>query len=180
MAASQLHADLLLAYRGTANFLRCLSLLRGVDYEVGAEYQNGRSRRETISWIGYSARTYARLAESVRTDTPLPQLGDERERFDAEVRLGSTLPARALRHLVEHSAVHLRVEWRDLSESDWTKPIANGVGPAVTPATTVKLRAGEVWLAALDLHNGVRESDIPLRARQLVGEARIRAGSLPW
>ncbi|MFC0159663.1 hypothetical protein ACFFKB_17110, partial [Mameliella alba] len=79
---------------------------------------------------------------------------------------GATLPPRALRSLVHHAAIHLDVEWRDLTDEGWTLS-APLEGQAVTPLRqTPRLRARVVWKGALDLGNGGRLADVPADLRK--------------
>ena len=76
---------------------------------------------------------------------------------------GATLPAHALRHLFEHTKVHLRVEWRDLAEADWDAEI--DIGRPVAARRTPLVRADLVWPAAVALDAGLRPADIPAEVR---------------
>jgi maleylpyruvate isomerase len=175
--------DLLLAYRGTAYFLRWLSLLSDDDYDRPGAADATESRRLTISRVGYEARGFARLAEHTRLiaearaagTAPYAENSDSGERLflDAartadspaglleERELGATLPARALRYLVEHSAVQLSVEWRDLPDGLWDATGFDENGAELAPAASVWLRARRVWTAAVELGNGASWSDFP-------------------
>jgi maleylpyruvate isomerase len=85
-----------------------------------------------------------------------------------EVEFGATLPVEALRNLVAHAAVHLNVEWRDLPEAAWQRPVTLADGEVVRAADTVALRSREVWLRALDLRNGAVPDDLPAAMRERV------------
>lgn len=81
----------------------------------------------------------------------------------SQVELAVTLPARALRHLHAHSDVHLNVELRDQNNSDWVKSILL-LGEASVPIRDLPfLRAQAVWFDALNLGNGSKETDLPVR-----------------
>lgn len=157
------HAELLLARRGTAYFARRLNELTD-DALGGASVRPGWSRRHLVAHVSYHARAIARLVEGARTGVPQAMYPSAAAR-DAEVELGATLPARALRHLFEHSAKHLDVEWRDLPDAGWDAPVTTLDGGAFTARDTARLRAREVWRAAVDLGNGGRETDIPAELR---------------
>lgn len=73
------------------------------------------------------------------------------------------MPARALRHLNDHSAVSLNVEWRDTPAELWSTIVRTAQGREVPLSETVWMRTREVWLHAVDLDNGARVSDIPER-----------------
>lgn len=153
-------ADILLAHRGTAYLLRCLALLPEADYGEQGHPLAALSRRLTLATIGYEARGFAEFAEKIRLADAAGSAASNDERAE-EIALGSTLPARALRYLVEHSAVHLSVEWRDLPDELWHLSRRDAMGRSITPAETVWLRARSVWLAAVDLGNGSSFADFP-------------------
>ena len=144
--------DLLLAYRGTAYFLRALFALREAEYDA--------DRRRTIATVGYDARGWALLAERVREGASEPATFEPGER-EAAIELGATLPARALRNLVEHSATHLRVEWRDLPVEGWRGSGRDAWGEPLPVATTPWLRARQTWAGAVELGTGASATDFP-------------------
>ena len=75
------------------------------------------------------------------------------------VTVSATLPAGALRHLAAHAAVHLNVEWRDLSSEHWDAALPFADIP--TARATPWSRARQVGLRALDLRNGGDPRDFP-------------------
>lgn len=149
------HDDLLLARRGTAYFARRLNDLR--DEELSAPSRvPGWSRRHLIARICLDARAMALSLKALRE----PLVPDEVD-WTPDHALTATLPARALRHLFDHSAKHLDVEWRDLPAPCWDRAApSSSVGPA--PWETPGLRARALWQGALDLGNGARERDVPI------------------
>lgn len=153
-------ADLLLAYRGTAYFLRWLALLPEAAYDEPGHYAAPADRRTTIATVGYDARGWANLAEGLRARHPYPATFPPGDRGVAISR-GATLPARALRHLVEHSAVHLAVEWRDLPADAWEGRGVDDEGTPLPIDQTPWLRARQTWLAAVDLGSGGTFADFP-------------------
>ncbi|BCW71301.1 hypothetical protein NicSoilB8_23450 [Arthrobacter sp. NicSoilB8] len=80
---------------------------------------------------------------------------------DHEIGFGATLSPIALRHLFDHSAVHLNVEWRDLPEDAWHHKVRTIQGREVPATETVWMRSREVWMHAIDLDNGASFRDIP-------------------
>lgn len=78
-----------------------------------------------------------------------------------EIEFGATLPPIALRHVFDHSAVHLNVEWRDLPEDAWHHKVTTAQGRVVPAEETVWMRTREVWIHAVDLNNGATFTDIP-------------------
>lgn len=153
------HAELALARRGTAYFARRLMELR--DDELDApSLLPGWTRRHLIAHVGYNARAVARLVEWARTGVETPMYASDSQRWD-EIVFGSTLPARALRHLVEHAAVHLNVEWRDLEDAGWDALVVTAQGRTVPARETAWMRAKEVWVHAVDLASGGSFLDFP-------------------
>lgn len=144
--------DLLLARRGTAFLARKINELDDRALDQG-------TRRRTIARICYEARAHAEAIAALRAGggagTRLPEASDQ------DIVEGVTLPARALRHLFHHTCVHLNVEWRDLSDSEWQLNLPDG-----TPVMSLPLiRAQTVWRASLDLANGAHAADIPAKLR---------------
>lgn len=151
--------ELLWARRGTAYLARKLNELR--DDELDApSLVPGWTRRHLISHVGYNARALCRLVEWARTGVEMPMYASAEQRL-AEICLGSTLPPRALRNLFDHAAVHLSVEWRDLSEQGWDAPVRTLEGRTVPARETAWIRAREVWVHAVDLDNGGSFLDFP-------------------
>ncbi len=152
-------ADLTLAYHGTAYFLRWLTQLPERAYDEPGHPDAVADRRTTIATVGYDARGWAHLAQCSREhrrETTFA-IGD-REKV---IKWGATLPPRALRHLVEHSAVHLAVEWRDLPADNWDRTGLDCDGYPLPIDRTPWLRARQTWLAAVDLGSGGRFADLP-------------------
>ena len=157
------HEDLLLARRGTAYFARRLNELPDAGL-TGPSARPGWTRAHLVAHVSYHARALARLVAWART-------GEERAMYpsaearDAEIELGATLPPRALRSLFHHSEIHLNVEWRDLEDAGWSAPVRLLDGTTITARDTPRIRAMEVWHAAVDLANGGRIRDIPKELR---------------
>ncbi|MET3811871.1 maleylpyruvate isomerase family mycothiol-dependent enzyme [Arthrobacter sp. UYEF3] len=157
----ELLAALLQARRGTAFFARKLNELSDAELD-GDSLLPGWSRRHVTAHIGYNARAIARLIQWAATgvETPMYPSTDVR---DHEIDFGATLPPIALRHLFDHSAVHLNVEWRDLPEDAWHHKVRTIQAREVPAAETVWMRSREVWMHAVDLDNGAGFRDIPVR-----------------
>lgn len=150
---------LLQARRGTAFFARKLNELSDADLD-GDSLLPGWTRRHVTAHIGYNARAIARLIEWAATGVETPMYASTSVR-DHEINFGATLPAIALRHLFDHSAVHLNVEWRDLPEEAWHHKVTTAQGRIVPAEETVWMRTREVWVHAVDLDNGATFNDIP-------------------
>jgi maleylpyruvate isomerase len=150
---------LLQARRGTAFFARKLNELTDADLD-GDSLLPGWTRRHITAHIGYNARAIARLVEWAGTGVETPMYASTEVR-DHEINFGATLPPIALRHLFDHSAVHLNVEWRDLPAEAWHHKVKTAQGRIVPAEETVWMRTREVWVHAVDLDNGATFADIP-------------------
>lgn len=126
--------DLLAARRATASFARVLNRLSNDDLTP--------ERRLVVATIGYEARAIAYGIEAL--STPLAEAFD----LGGHISRGVTLPARALRALIQHSAVHLNVTWRDLDASGWDSEIL-AMDRKLPVNTTPKLRC-DALTAALE------------------------------
>jgi maleylpyruvate isomerase len=152
-------AALLQARRGTAFFARKLNELSDADLD-GGSLLPGWTRRHITAHIGYNARAIARLIEWAATGIETPMYASTQVR-DHEIDFGATLSPIALRHLFDHSAVHLNVEWRDLPAEAWHHTVRTIQGRDVPATETVWMRTREVWIHAVDLDNGATFKDIP-------------------
>ncbi len=144
---------------GTAYFARLLNNLSDEDLDAPSRVP-GWTRRHVVAQVGYQARALTRLTEWAATGVPQPLYASAAARLD-EVENGATLPAGALRGLFRHAAVHLDVEWRDLSSSAWGAALTLPNGPPVTARDTGWLRAREIWLRAVDLDSQGSFLDMP-------------------
>jgi maleylpyruvate isomerase len=152
-------AGLLLARRGQAYFSRKLNELRNDQLDAPSLVE-GWTRRHVVAHVGLNARALTRLTEWAATGTETPMYASPTER-DAEIELAATLPARALRNLCAHAAVHLDVEWRDLPQEAWQARVRTALGREVPASETVWMRTREVWVHAVDLDNGGSFADFP-------------------
>jgi maleylpyruvate isomerase len=147
------------ARRGTAYFARLLNDLsdRALDEASGVE---GFSRRRLVAYVGYHARLMSEFLAWGRTGEagPFPR---NLEVSADDLEFGITQPSRALRYLFDHSAVHLNVEWRDLSNEDWGRSVADTTGRTTPLRDTPSMRARILWLLAIDLNSGGRFADMP-------------------
>ncbi|PYI38726.1 maleylpyruvate isomerase [Arthrobacter psychrolactophilus] len=150
---------LLQARRGTAFFARKLNELSDDELD-GASLLPGWSRRHLAAHIGYNARAIARLIEWAATGVETPMYSSPAARTQ-EIDFGATLIPIALRNLVDHAAIHLNVEWRDLPDEKWSNQVKTAQGRTVPASETVWMRTREVWLHAGDLNNGATITDIP-------------------
>jgi maleylpyruvate isomerase len=152
---------LLQARRGTAFFARKLNELSDADLDADSLLP-GWTRRHVTAHIGYNARAIARLIEWAATGVETPMYSSPEAR-NHEIDFGATLSPIALRHLFDHSAVHLNVEWRDLPAEAWHHKVKTAQGRIVPAEETVWMRTREVWVHAMDLDNGATFADIPAR-----------------
>jgi maleylpyruvate isomerase len=150
---------LLQARRGTAFFARKLNELSDAELDGGTLLPEW-TRRHLVAHVGYNARAIARLIEWAATGVETPMYSSPEAR-NHEIDFGSTLSPIALRHLFDHSAVHLNVEWRDLPADAWHHKVTTAQGRIVPAEETVWMRTREVWMHAVDLNNGATFSDIP-------------------
>jgi maleylpyruvate isomerase len=155
----ELLAALLQARRGTAFFARKLNELSDAELD-GASLLPGWTRRHITAHIGYNARAIARLVEWAATGVETPMYASTAAR-DHEIEFGATLSPIALRHLFDHSAVHLNVEWRDLPAEAWNHKVKTAQGRIVPAEESVWMRTREVWIHTVDLANGASFADIP-------------------
>lgn len=155
----RLRAELLTVRRGTAFFARKLGELSDAELDEPSLLP-GWSRRHLIAHVGYNARALTRLVQWANTGVETPMY-DSPEARDAEIDFGATLPARALRHLIEHAAISLDVEWRDSPDDAWAAVVRTAQGREVPARETVWMRTREVWLHAIDLDNGAGFGDVP-------------------
>lgn len=152
-------ADLDLARRGTAFFARKLNELTDAEFAAPSRLA-GWTRAELIAHIGYNARALTRLTEWARTGEERPMYASPQQR-NSEITLGGTLPTRALRTLFDHTAVHLNVEWRDLTDEQWDHHVRTAQGRQVPARETAWMRTKEVWIHAVDLGNGATFQQLP-------------------
>lgn len=150
---------LLLMRRGQAMWARKLNELRDDRFDAPSLLP-GWSRRHLIAHVGFNARAVARLVEWARTGIETPMYESSSQRAH-EIAFGATLPTDALRHLCSHAAVHLNVEWRDLSEASWSHEVRTAQGRLVPVSETIWMRTREVWIHSVDLRNGASISDFP-------------------
>lgn len=154
-----LRAVLLQARRGTAFFARKLNELTDAELD-GDSLMPNWTRRHVVAHVGYNARAIARLVEWAATGVETPMYTSAAVRNE-EIDFGATLSPIALRHLFDHSAVHLSVEWRDLPDLAWQHKVRTIQGRDIPATETVWIRSRETWVHAIDLDNGAAFADIP-------------------
>ncbi len=150
---------LLLARRGQAYYSRKLNEISDDEFDEPSLLP-GWSRRHLVAHVGYNARAVARLVEWARTGQETPMYSSDSQRNE-EIDFGATLPIQALRHLSDHAAIHLTVEWRDLEPGAWHHEVRTAQGRLVPATETIWIRTREVWIHAVDLNNGGRFTDFP-------------------
>ncbi|WP_300439974.1 maleylpyruvate isomerase N-terminal domain-containing protein [uncultured Mameliella sp.] len=161
-AASAPAEDLLLARRGTAYFARKLGELSDAELDAPSLREDVR-RRALIAQVGYHARALAQQVAAARAGEAVQPISPKTYRN--EIAQGATLPPRALCSLVHHAAIHLDVEWRDLTGDGWELSVPLDGAEATPLRQTPRLRARVVWQGALDLGNGGRLADVPADLR---------------
>lgn len=147
------------ARRGTAYFARLLNNLTDAELDEPSDIE-GLTRRHLVALAGYQARMLAELVAWVRQgrEGRLPRPAKVGQH---EIEWGMTLPSHALRHLVQHSAIHLDVEWRDLTDTDWDKSVVDQAGSELPVRETPQLRAQLLWSISTNLGAGGRLADVP-------------------
>lgn len=118
------------------------------------------TRAHLIAHLGYNARALCRLALWANSGKEHAMYSSPGARV-AEIERGATLQPHALRHLFEHSAISLNVEWRDTPDKAWSAKVRTATGRWVPFSETIWMRLREVWIHAIDLDNGARWIDIP-------------------
>lgn len=151
------------ARRGTAYFAR---ILNGLPDDALDEPSAiiGFSRRRLIAQVGYQARLFGEIVAWARSGQTAP-FPKEAAVSPDDLEFGITQPSRALRYLFEHSAIHLNVEWRDLTDAVWDQSVTDIKGKSVNLRQTPLLRAKSLWQHALDLKAGGRKADLPIELR---------------
>ncbi len=155
--------DLLLARRGTAFFARLLNDLP--DSALSADRAvPGLQRRHVVARIGLHAREMCKSIARIRSVGCSIGASDFAPNAIDEY---ATIPAHALRNLFRHSAIHLNVVWRDLTDAEW------GMSDLKIQISDTPLeRAKVIWSAALDLSAGIDSSVLPDQARALLTERK--------
>ncbi|SDD34746.1 maleylpyruvate isomerase [Paracoccus isoporae] len=161
-----------LARRGVAYLARIVNGLDDLGLNVTSP-RTGWSRRRVIAGTALQAR---RIAQAIEDATG--RQGDRAPTDLAALDLAETLPPRALRHLTYHSAIHLDVVWRDLSDAEWDLPVALP-DMAARIRETAEARARQLWQAALDLDAGGRLRDVPDAIRADLAQARQSVSASP-
>jgi maleylpyruvate isomerase len=124
-------------------------------------HHTGWTRAHVVCDVSYQARALSRQIEAASAGAAIPCMYDSVDTRVAELELGSTLPPHAIRHLFDHSAIHLNVVWRDLSASAWDHLAADENAELRSLRQTPHERAARLWQSAIKLGNGVRTQDIP-------------------
>ena len=144
---------------GTAYFARLLNDLSDAELDAPS-LALGWSRRHVVAQVGYQARALTRLTQWAASGVPQAMYASEAARL-VDIENGATLPARALRGLFRHAAVHLDVEWRDLDAAAWDAGLFLPDGSPCMARDTPWIRAREIWLRAVDLDSGGSFLDVP-------------------
>lgn len=116
-----LQEALLQVRRGTAFIARKLNELSDKPLD-GDSLIPCWSRRHLGAHLGYKARTIARLIEWAATGVETPMHSSPTAR-NQEIGFGAILSSIALRALTDHAAVHLKVEWRELPDNNWSNQV---------------------------------------------------------
>lgn len=154
-----LAADLLLVRRGQTYFSQQLTALADDELDVDSRLP-GWSRRTVAAHVGLNAQALLHLVEWARTGVETPMYASQEQR-DRDIAITATLPVPSIRQLNEHAAEDLHRAWRDLPRSAWRHQVRTAQGRLVPASETVWMRTREVWLHAVDLHNGGEIAGFP-------------------
>jgi maleylpyruvate isomerase len=154
-----------MARLGTAYFARALAYLPD-EVLYGPSQSPGWTRAEVAVDVAYHARALCRQLEAVAAEMRPPPMYDGLDPQLEEIVLGGTLPARAIRHLSEHAAIHLDVVWRDLPGPSWRVEAPDETGRSRPLFRTADERAAVVWLAAVDL--GAPRISVPRNVQEFL------------
>jgi maleylpyruvate isomerase len=171
-AEPALASGLLLVGRGQAYFSRQLDELADDDFDADSLLP-GWSRRMVAAHVGLNARALTNLTEWARTGVETPMYSSPQQR-EHDIQVTATLPIAALRHLSEHAANHLDVQWRDLPQLAWQHQVRTAQGRLVPVSETIWMRTREVWLHAVDLRNGGDVAQFPAELHDLLIDDLIR------
>lgn len=150
--------ELLWARRGTAYFARALQGL--TDRELsGPSIIPGWSKGRVVGYVGYHARHLAKILERVRGILTTDE-GDAGDLYSLLAN-AATLPPEALRNLFRHAEVHLNVEWRDLTNENWSNLIQRSGTQTVPVSSTVWERCRVVWLHSTSISEAASFRDFP-------------------
>jgi maleylpyruvate isomerase len=144
----------------TAYFARKLNELNDAAL-YRASLHTGWTRAHVVCDVAYQARALSRQIEAASAGAAIPALYDSADALVAELELGATLPPHAIRHLFDHSAIHLNVVWRDLSSLGWEQLAADKNAKMRSLRQTPHERAAWLWQSVIKLGNGARTHDIP-------------------
>ena len=135
--------DLLLARRLTAAFARHLNDLPDAELATPA-------RAGVVAQIALDARHMSQFIAAIRSGVETPRLlHPTRE----DVEQAMSLPPHALRHLFDHTRVHLNVEWRDMTDDDWARPGTDDTGEKFDMADLPRRRANQLQVHLQGLAN---------------------------
>jgi maleylpyruvate isomerase len=151
--------ELAWARSGTAYFARKLNELTDSEL-LASSFPGGSTRRRVVAELSYQARALAQYIEWARMGIEDPKI-DPFASIADDVALAVTLQAGALRHLFQHSEVHLNVEWRDLDAEGWNATFQLQDRTQLTARQTAWIRANSIWQRAVDLCNGGSFDDFP-------------------
>jgi maleylpyruvate isomerase len=160
-------SDLLLARRATAFFTRKLNELDDLALCLPADVPARWTRAHSVAKVGYDARRLALDLEPLcprSSHVPPETLTEDLPSLDLAV----TLPARALRYLFQHAAIHLDVCWRDLPGPAWDARIAVDGTQLVCVRDLPRLRAIDLWRQVLAMDCGASARDVPQELREEV------------
>jgi maleylpyruvate isomerase len=126
-------SDLLAVRRLTSVLARLINDLPDSSLSKGSE------TARTVAQAALAARRLGEALAAVRTAVQPAPIRVNLALPAKDIAAAATLPAHALRHLFDHTRVHLNVEWRDLTDSDWNRAVVLDQA-AVTPVKMLPVR----------------------------------------
>jgi maleylpyruvate isomerase len=161
----------------TSLFLAGLDTLSDGDLDAPTELP-GWTRRHLVAHVHFNALALGRLVSWAATGTE-SRMYPSRERRNAEIEEGATLPAEELRRLVHASAGELDAALDALTPEGWEHPVVTGQGRTVAAVEIPWMRARELAVHAVDLGAGATFADLPedLVTTLLVDVVTMRAAS---
>lgn len=109
--------DLLAVRRLTSVLARLINDLPDSSLSKGSE------TAQKVAQAALAARRLGEALAAIRTEAPPAPEGVALVVPAKDIRAAATLPAHALRHLFDHTRVHLNVEWRDMTDSGWNRAV---------------------------------------------------------